>query len=174
MQFTEKVSAPHCCVQFTEDSLECEAALRTGAEVLGVVETNHLAGAAGTRHAREEAGGSTFAALLLLVWESLVVHLPGVHDPLGRRDHTRLSFWSNVGLMSERGGEVPEMYDLRGKKRERESFMQMFGFGKFHIEPDWTKPNTFCFYERYMKSQAVANCNCSQYSITTKSKWVTA
>lgn len=119
LQLTEKVSAPHCGVQFTEDSLECEAALRTRAEVLGVVETNHLAGAAGTRHAGEEAGGSTFAALLFLVWENLIVHLPGVHDPLGRRDHTQLSFLSNVGLMSERGGEVPEMYDFRGKKRNK-------------------------------------------------------
>lgn len=112
---TDKGSAPHCCVQLTEDSLECEAALRTGAEVLGVVETNHLARAAGTGHAGEEAGGSTFAALLLLVWENLVIHLPGVHDALGRRDHTRLSFRANVGLISEREDKVAA--DFRGKKK---------------------------------------------------------
>lgn len=74
--------------------------MRTGAEVLGVVETNHLARAAGAGHAREEAGGSTFAALLLLVWENLVIHLLGVHDPLGRQEHAQLSFSAIVGLMS--------------------------------------------------------------------------
>lgn len=103
----------------TEDSLECEAALRTGAEVLGVVETNHLARAAGTGHAGEEASGSAFAALLLLVWENLVIHLPGAHDALGRRDHTRLSFRANVGLISEREDDVSEMCDFRGKKCNR-------------------------------------------------------
>lgn len=79
--FTEKIV--HHVVVFTEDSLECEAALRTGAEVLSMVETNHLARAADTRDAREEAGGSTFAALLLLVGENLVIHLLGVHNTLG-------------------------------------------------------------------------------------------
>lgn len=96
-------------VCLTEDSLEGEAALGTGAEVLGVVETNHLAGAAGAGDAREEAGGPTFAALLLLVWENLVIHLLGVHNPLERQEHTCVSFRANVGLMSQHEDKVNEM-----------------------------------------------------------------
>lgn len=81
----------HTCAWLTEDSLESEAALRTGAEVLCVVEANHLARATGAGQAGEEAGGSTFAALLLFIRENLVIHLLGVHNPLGRQEHTRLS-----------------------------------------------------------------------------------
>lgn len=71
---------------FTEDSLECEVVLRTGAEVLGVVETNHLARTAGTCYARKEAGGPTLAALLLLIWEHLIIHLLRLYHTLGRNE----------------------------------------------------------------------------------------
>lgn len=92
--------------------------MRTGAEVLGVVETHHLARAAGAGHAREEAGGSTFAALLLLVWENLVVHLLGVADALGRQEHTWLSPSTTEGLMSQHEEKAPETKDFGGKQKK--------------------------------------------------------
>lgn len=72
-------------VVVTEDSLVCKVAVRTGAEILGVVQTNHLARTAGTGDARQVAGGPTLAALLLLVWEHLIINLPRLHHALGNQ-----------------------------------------------------------------------------------------
>lgn len=74
-----------------------------------MVEANHLARAAGTGHAREEAGGSTFAALLLFIWENLIIHLLGVHDALGRQEQNPLSFRAIVELMGKHEDKVLEM-----------------------------------------------------------------
>lgn len=52
----------------SEDSLEYEAAMRTKAEVLGVVQTNHFVRTAGTGDPRQVAGGSTLEALPILIW----------------------------------------------------------------------------------------------------------
>lgn len=67
----------------TEDSLECEASMRAGTKVLRVVQAGHLSGCASTRDARQEAGGPTLAALLLLIWESLVINLSRLYHTLG-------------------------------------------------------------------------------------------
>lgn len=69
----------------TEDSLECEVAMRTGAEVLGVVQTNHLARTATAGDARQVAGGPTLAALPLLIWEHLIINLSRLHHTLGKQ-----------------------------------------------------------------------------------------
>lgn len=79
-------------VKVSEDSLQCEVAMRTGAEVLGVVQTNHLARTAGAGDARQVAGGPTLVALLLLVWERLVINLLRLHHTLGIQIYTRMSF----------------------------------------------------------------------------------
>ncbi len=61
--------------------------MRTGTEVLGVVQTNHLARTAVTGNARQVAGGPTLAALLLLVWEHLIINLSRLHHTLGIQIH---------------------------------------------------------------------------------------
>lgn len=68
----------------TEDSLECKVARRTGAEVPGVVQTHHLARTAGTGDARQVAGGSTLAALPLLIRENFIINLSRLHHTLGK------------------------------------------------------------------------------------------
>lgn len=70
-------------VVVTEDSLEREVPMRAGAKVLGVVQAGHLPWCASTRDARQEAGGPTLAALLLLVWECLVINLARLYHTLG-------------------------------------------------------------------------------------------
>lgn len=73
---TSKIQKQICSVDVvTENSLECEVAMRTRAEVLGVVQTNHLARTTSTGDARQVAGGPTLAALPLLVWEHLIINL---------------------------------------------------------------------------------------------------
>lgn len=67
----------------TEDSLEREVSMRAGAKVLGVAQAGHLSGCASTREARQEAGGPTLAALLLLIWERLVINLSRLYHTLG-------------------------------------------------------------------------------------------
>lgn len=81
----------------TEDSLECKVAMRTGAEVLGVVQTNHLARTAGTGDTRQVAGGPTLKALLLLVWEHLIINLLRLHHTLGIQIHSHWSFRGDRG-----------------------------------------------------------------------------
>lgn len=66
--------------------------MRTGAEVLGVIQTNHLARTAGAGDARQVAGGPTLAALLLLIWEHLVINLLRLHHTLGIQIQSHLSF----------------------------------------------------------------------------------
>lgn len=65
------------------DSLQFEVAMRTGAEVLGVIQTNHLARTANAGDARQVAGGPTLIALLLLIWEHLVINLLRLRHTLG-------------------------------------------------------------------------------------------
>lgn len=62
--------------------------MRTGTEVLGVVQTNYLARAAGAGDARQITGGATLAALLLLVWECLIIDLLRPNHALGNQMHT--------------------------------------------------------------------------------------
>lgn len=57
--------------------------MRTGAQVLGVVQANHLARTAVTGDTRQVAGGPTLTALLLLVWEQLIINLSRLHYTLG-------------------------------------------------------------------------------------------
>lgn len=66
----------------TGDSLECEVAMKTGAEVLGVVQTSHLVGTACTRDTRQVAGGPTLAALARLIGENLIINLSRLHHTL--------------------------------------------------------------------------------------------
>lgn len=70
-------------VVVTEDSLECKVAMGTGAEVPGVIQTHHLARTAGTGYARQVAGGSTLAALPLLIGEHFIINLSRLHNTLG-------------------------------------------------------------------------------------------
>lgn len=48
-----------------------------------MVETNHLSWTADTGDARQEAGGPTFAALLLLIREHFIINLLRLHHTLG-------------------------------------------------------------------------------------------
>lgn len=72
-------------LKVTEDSLECEVSVRAGTKMLGVVQAGHLSGCAGTRDARQEAGGPALTALLLLIWERLIINLSRLYHTLGRQ-----------------------------------------------------------------------------------------
>lgn len=67
----------------TKDSLEREVSMRAGAKMLGMVQAGHLSGCASTRDTRQEAGGPTLAALLLLIWERLIINLSRLYHTLG-------------------------------------------------------------------------------------------
>ncbi len=81
----------------TGDSLECEVAMGAGAEILGVVQTHHLARTAVTGDARQVAGGPTLAALPLLVWEHLIINLSTLRHTLGIQIHSHLSCTGHRG-----------------------------------------------------------------------------
>lgn len=72
----------------TEDSLEYKVAMWTGADVLGVVQTHHLARTADAGDGRQVAGGPTLAALPLLIWEHLIINLLRLHHTLGIQSHS--------------------------------------------------------------------------------------
>lgn len=84
---THKINSAAVClvVVVTGDSLEYHVAMRTAAEVPGVVQTDHLARTAGTGDARQVAGGPTLAALPPLVWEHFIIHLLRLHHTLGKQ-----------------------------------------------------------------------------------------
>lgn len=93
-------------VVVTEDSLEREVSMRAGAEVPGVVQAGHLSGCASTRDARKEAAGPTLAALLLLVWERLVINLARLDHTLG----TQITALMLGQLCREREKKWPPAY----------------------------------------------------------------
>lgn len=85
-----EIQEEEMCVVATNDSLEREVSMRAGAKVLGVVQAGHLSGCASTRDARQEAGGPTLAALLLLIWERLVINLSRLYHTLGTQITERI------------------------------------------------------------------------------------
>lgn len=65
------------------DSLQCVVGEGAGAEVLDVVETDQLAGAAGAGDGRQETGGPTFGTLSLIILQEIVFRLLTMQHPLG-------------------------------------------------------------------------------------------
>ena len=71
----------------SEDSLECEGVAGTRAEMVGVVQANHLARTTSACDARQVAGGPTRCALPFLVCEHLIINLLRLHHTLGKQVH---------------------------------------------------------------------------------------